>query len=630
VLYTLYSHGFTSNKPHVKSAKVDGAVIGELWPHGSEYSTIVRMSQPWVNNLPEVDFHGGNGSLQGGPDAASSRYTECRLATMCEEGFFSNIKKDVVKTITNFSNDMQWPIALPAIFPRLFVNGSQGIGYTISNDWEPGNLREFKTKVEEYLATKKVDCSNIYPDYPTGGIIINKKDIHEIYETGKGTVILRAKATVEDNTINIFELPYQVYAEPVIQSIKDLVNAEILIGIEDICNMSDEKGLHIKIICSSDPTIILNQLYAKTALQCTFSANQMALSHGEPIMFTLKDYIKEYVDFNIGCLIQEYTFDLDRAEKRLEIVSGLTRALDIIDDIIAVIKKSKSSEVAKGTLVKDFKFTENQAKAIVDMRLGKLASLEGKELKDEETDLNKTIKACNKFLTSSNLQQKEFLKRLADFTDKYGWERRTAVDDIDIVKEKSIVRAATKIEDEYILALTKGNCIKKVLLANYKPQTKVVSEADKIISTIKVGAKDKFILVSASGIMYKLPVNIFKVGSLNASGENLDNILNDKILNIFTGEEENEFIFFTTKMGQVKKMQAADVLTISKKIGTPVMKLDSDDTIIDIRLIDAGTTIAYTVNRKEKVIETDKFRCKGRLAGGVACIKIKSGQEIII
>ena len=246
-LYTMFNKGFTADKPHVKSAKVSGAIIGELWPHSdaSAYETFVRMSQPWLNNICEVDFHGANGSLLGGPEAASSRYTECRLSKAAEDGLFKNIKKNVVDMIPNFSEDMMWPSVFPAIFPRF--------GYTIAQEWEPGNLNEFVAKVKQYISKKKITFTDIYPDFPTGGTIINKKDLADIYKTGKGKVILRGKTEILGKYINIYELPYQVYAEPFIQKVKDLVNSDILLGVEDICNKSDDNGLFIEIECSGDP-----------------------------------------------------------------------------------------------------------------------------------------------------------------------------------------------------------------------------------------------------------------------------------------------------------------------------------------------------------------------------------------
>lgn len=626
-LYTLYRKGFTVNKPHVKSAKVTGAIIGELWPHGdsSAYESIVRMSQEWINNIPEVDFHGANGSLLGGPEAASSRYTECRLSQAAEDGLFSGIKKNVVDMIPNFSEDDEWPKVLPALMPRLFINGSQGIGYTIAQEWEPGNLIEFTEKVKEYIKKNKITYTNIYPDYPTGGIIINKQNIADIYKTGRGTIILRGTVNIVDNYINITELPYQVYAEPFIQKIKDLVNNGTLSGIEDICNKSDDRGLLIEIECSDDPKRILSKLYKLTDLQVTFAANQMALVDSIPAILSLQDYIKIYIEHNILCLQKEYKFDLDRAETRLEIVIGLLKAISIIDTIIKLIKQSKSAELAKQELITKFKFTENQAKAIIDMRLGKLANLEQTELQTEEMALKETVKLCKEFLTDIKLQQKEFIKRLTDFTKNYGKERHTIVTDIDLEEEKTITKA-DKVIENYMISI-KDNYIKRIALSQYK-LSKDVNDI-----TIQIAENQRFILVSNTGMMYKLETKDIQKCSLSASGTDLHTLLNlsknEKIINLFTGQETGPYMFFITKCGLVKKMLAEEVFTLSKKLGTPIMKVNTNDAIIYCKIIQSEK-IKVKYNKKDKYIDTDKFNLKKRLAGGIVAIKTKLGQYITV
>lgn len=637
-LYTMFRKGFTSNKPHVKSAKITGAVIGELWPHGdsSVYEAIVRMSQPWVNNIPEIDWHGANGSLLGGPQAASSRYTECRLSEASEDGFFKNIKKNVVDMIPNFSEDDEWPKVFPAIFPRLFINGSQGIGYTIAQEWEPGNLNEFFNKVKEYLKTGKVDCSDIYPDYPTGGIIINKKDIKTIYETGKGTVILRGDVTIDGNLIKITELPYQVYVEPFIQKVKELVNNNQLSGIDDICNKSDDSGMLIEIECSDDPTLVLSNLYKLTDLQTSFSANQMALINGIPELLTLKDYIDIYVKANVEFITKEYETDLNTALSRVEIINGLLKAILNIDNIIKEIKKSKDSTDAKNNLVKKFKFTDNQAKAIVDMKLGKLAHLEGVELENEKVTLDKTISNCNKLLGSEKLKKKELINRLEKFVTKYGWARRTSVCDVDIKVEKATVKAVKTVKvnnEQFMILLTKGNTIKRVSLTNYRPQVKITNESDRVIKAIKVGARDKFVLVSNLGKMYKLQCNKINIGSMTSAGAELDTLLNlndsETILNIFTSSSDIENLFIVTKNGKVKKIKSENVLGISKTIGTVIMKLDDNDEIIFTELASEGDEFKFNVGKKVVTLSVSKFKAKGRSAGGVSGIKLKKGDNII-
>lgn len=626
ILWEMFDKKYTSNKPHVKSAKVDGGVIANWHPHGSEYSTIVRMSQNWINNLSEIDFHGANGSLIGGPEAAASRYTECRLSTVSEDGLFNNIDKNVVDFILNYSEDQKWPQVLPALFPRLYINGSQGIGYTIAQEWEPHNLNELVEKIKEYLKKGKVSTDNIYPDYPTGGIIINKKDLHTIYETGRGSIILRGKAEIFGNFIQITELPYQVYVEPFIQKIKDLVNTGTLTGVEDICNKSGDDGLLIEIECSLDPKIILNKLYKLTDLQVTFSANQMALVGSIPKMLNLQEYIKVYIEHNINCLQREYTYDLNKAQTKLEIVDGLIKALTIIDKIIKTIKASKSSEEARKNLIATFKFTENQAKAIVDMKLGKLANLETLELQDEQKELNQTILECNTFLADEKLQQKEFLKRLSDFTKKYGWERKTEVCDIDLEEEKTIITKAPKIIEDYMITLDNNN-IKRIDLRQYKAN----KNSSKL--TIKIAEDKRVILVSNLGIMYKLDVKQISKCSQNAAGTNLTSLLNlalnETIIQIYSGEEELPYMFFITQNGLVKKMKAKEVFEISKKVGTPIMKLDPDDLIIDCRLIDKDK-INVLYNSKEKIIDSEKFNLKKRLSGGVCAIKVKDNKKVSI
>lgn len=620
-LYTMFRKGFTADKPHVKSAKITGAIIGELWPHGdsSAYESIVRMSQDWINNIPEVDWHGANGSLLGGPEAASSRYTECRLSKAAEEGFFSNIKKDVVDFIPNFSEDDEWPSVFPAIFPRLFVNGSQGIGYTIAQEWEPGNLNEFTTKVKQYISKKKITLNDIYPDYPTGGVIVNKSAISEIYKTGKGSVILRGKINVIGKYINITELPYQTYAEPFIQKVKDLVNAGTLSGIDDICNKSDDDGLLIEIECSANPQVVLNKLYKLTDLQVTFSANQMAIVDNTPQLISLQDYIKIYVQHNIDCIIKEYQYDKNKALNRLEIVEGLLRALTIIDEIIATIKKAKSSELAKQDLVKKFDFTLNQAKAIIDMRLGKLANLEQKQLLDEQKELTKLIAKCDALLDSEKAQEKEFINRLEIFTEKYGWDRHTEVIDVDLEAEKQQLKNQ-KIEEKFIILLTTDNKIKKIPINQFK----INKLSNKDIKYIEVGKKDRFVLISEDGQMYKQDVKNLDICGQSSAGTLLEN----KIVNIFKGDETEPYLIFLTENGLIKKIESKAVFELSKLSGAPVMKVNDGDNIIYCELVSDEKILIVKYENKEKKLMIKDFLPKGRLAGGVVAIKLKKNAKI--
>ena len=627
ILWDMWLNKYTNNKPHVKCAKISGSVIGHLHPHGdgAVYEALVRMSQDWVyhKEIAPIDFHGANGSIIAGNTPASSRYTECRLSKFSEENFFGCINKNVVDFIDNFSEDEKWPEVFPCIVPMLLLSQVSGIGYTIANDWLPHNLIEITEKIKEYLSTGNISINDLAPDFPTGGVIINKSDLHTIYETGKGSVIVRGKVSIEDNLIKITELPYQVYAEPFIQKIKDLVNAGQLSGIEDICNKSDDNGLLIEIECSENAQVILNKLYKLTDLQVTFSANQMALVDGVPQMLNLKDYIKVYIDHNINCIKREYQFDLDRAEERKEIVDGLIRAISIIDDIISTIKISKSSEDAKQELIKKFSFTENQAKAIVDMRLGKLANLEVVELNKELTELIKVIDKCNKLLISDKLQKKEFLSRLSEFTNKYGWQRRTEVTDIDIEAEKVILKQqADNTIKEFMICLTENNYIKKIPTSKYKVKD------DDIISVTNSDDKSRFILISKSGMMYKLDTKKIPVCSQNASGSPLSTFINDNIVALYNGSESPDYMIMITRNGLIKKIEAKTIFELSKCVGAQIMKIDEDDEIIWCSLMNDNESVTLKSGKKEKKIEISSLIAKGRGAGGIVGIKVKDKLEI--
>ena len=359
-LWEMFVKGYSSNKPHVKSAKISGGVVATWWPHGDVaiYDTFTRMSQPWINNIPEVDWHGNNGNIVSGPEGAAQRYTEARLSKPIEEGMFHAVKKNTVSMIQNFSEDDEWPEVLPALMPRLLVNGSQGIGVAVAQVWCPYNLHEIVEVIDNYISTGILNSDNLYPDFPSGGIIINQKDLSTIHKTGKGKIILRGKTDIVGNTIKITALPYQTYVEPFIDNIKTLVEKEELIGIKDVYNKTDLKtGLLIEIECDSSPLTVLNKLYQTTDLQKTYNPNQTALVGKTPQLLTLKQYLDIYINHNIECIKKEFSFDLEKAQIKLEVAEGLLKALEDIDNIIALIKASESSAKAKETLMAKYNFT---------------------------------------------------------------------------------------------------------------------------------------------------------------------------------------------------------------------------------------------------------------------------------
>lgn len=575
-LWEMYVKGYTSNKPHVKSAKVDGGVAATWWPHGTTaiYDTFARMSMPWINNIPEVDFHGSNGNQVIGAAPAADRYTEARLAPASEQGFLSEMKKNPVPMIKNFSEDEEWPEVLPAIFPRLAVNGSQGIGVTVAQVWLPMNLGELTTAIKGYIHSGTLDVSEGLIDFPTKGIIINKDDLHIIHETGKGKVILRGKVEIKGNNILITELPYQVYVEPFIDDIKKLIKEGTLTGIDDILNKSDKKRLLVEISCTENPEQVLKMLYAKTDLQKNFNANQFALVGKTPRMLTLKDYIDIYVQHNLNCIQKEYRFDLDKATKKLEVTQGLIKALASIDDIIVLIKQSDSSKDAIGKLVTKYGFTEVQAKAIVDMKLGRLAKLEAVELNKTEQGLQSDITEFNRILNSEVNQKELFLTRLDTFTKKFGFPRRTQLTQIEIPKE-------SKSKPEFIpepcgIVITTTHTIKRMAKA-IKPKAN-----EYFLMNQETDTSDWLSVFTAAGKMYKIQTKDIPEGTTASKGIGIAALLemgNDTPVAYFLHSQFGEgTLLFVTSRGQIKCAKMEE-FTSTRKGGIIATKLREGDSV---------------------------------------------------
>lgn len=639
-LWEFYNKGYSFTKPHVKSAKVAGGVIGSWWPHGdvAVYETFARMSQPWINNIPEVDWHGANGSQIGGPEPASSRYTEARLSKASEDGFFGNIKKDTVDFIPNFSEDDEWPVVLPAIFPRLFVNGSQGIGMTIANVWLPGNLNELFEKVKQYVSTGDITYDNIYPDFPSGGVIINKAELEDIYTTGKGRCVLRAKATIEGNSILITELPYQVYAEPLIDSIKELVNKGQITGIKDIFNKSDKHRLLIEIECDGSPKVVLNKLYDTTELQKVYSANQYAMITKVPELLNLKQYIEAYVNHNLSCIEREYKYDLNKANARIEIVNGLLKALEDIDNIIKLIKSSESTLDAQKNLINKYSFSENQAKAILDMKLAKLAHLEAIDLQNEKKTLEDNIKNYLTFLNNKVLQKEEFINRLQEFVNKYGYTRRTEITQLEIEpKEKEEVKYVEP--EQCVVIITETDYIKRVPNAMFKVQKRntsgVKNQSDITADVIRTNTVDNLLIFTNKGKMYKLLVDKIPEGTNNGSGVSIKSLIemeaDEKVSTIYSmyRDTEAKYILFTTKQGLVKKCPLEDFTSVHKKKGIAATKINEGDELIDVSILTNEEILLLTTRGQVIRIKSDDINISSRAAKGVKGITLRENDYVI-
>lgn len=639
-LWEMYKRGYKSSKPHVKSAKISGGVIANWWPHGDTaiYETFARMSQKWINNIPEIDWHGANGSVQISGEPAASRYTEARLTKLVEEGMLSNINKNNVPMKPNFSDDDEWPVVFPSIFPRLMVNGCQGIGSTIANVWLPHSFVEVANIINNYISTGNIDYDNIAPSFPSGGVIINKKELPIIYKTGKGKVVLRGKAEIKDNYIIITEIPYQVYVEPLIEEIKKYAIEEENSGIEDVVNKSS-KNIHIEIECSSNPANVLKKLYSKTNLQKSFNANQYALTEkGVPALLTLKDYLKIYVDHNIGCIVRETQFDLDKATARLEIVNGLLRALEDIDNIIALIKSSESAAAAKEALIKIYRFTENQAKAILAMRLSSLAKLEKVELQKEAKELEDKITDLKGILASDEKQKNILKSRLADLVKKYGDARRTELTHIDIKPEEKKIEEV--VPEDCVVILSQSGDIKRVPTKSFKVQRKngkgVKTKDEVVMSIISTNTIDNLLLFTKKGKMYKIIVDEVPVGTNASKGTHVGTLIhmdeNDEVIAITSLARSNtaKYVVFFTKKGLMKKTYLEEYTKVKRSTGIAAIKINEGDSIANVEFINEEDILVITKNGMSIHFESKNVNPIGRVAAGVKTIKLDEDDEVVV
>lgn len=639
-LWEMYHKGYLSSKPTVKGAKVAGAVSGNWWPHGDVaiYDTFTRMSQSWINNIPEVDWKGNNGSQIIPDSAASSRYTETRLSKAVEEGMFHAIKKRVVKMIPNYSEDDEWPEVLPAIFPRLMVNGCQGIGSTIANVWLPHNLTDIGNVILNYIKTNTFDFTGLAPDFPTGCQIINKNDLASIYEMGKGKVILRARADIVKDHIYFRELPYQVYVEPLIEKIKELATKGDITGIDAVYNRSSKKGIEIDVECGENPDAVLKQLYSKTDLQKSYSANQWALVGKTPRLLTLKDYCEIYVDHNLLCIQNEAQFDLEKAQDRLHIVEGLLRALESIDAIIVLIKKSASAAAAKDALITTYKFSEAQAKAIVDMKLGKLAGLEKVELNQEADKLRKEVEELNTLFLNTDKQREVLCERLSVFVKKYGDSRKTELVQVELPKvEKEI---ETVVPEDCVVIATQNGDIKRIPKASFKPQNRngkgVKTAEGALLDMISTNTIDTLMLFTNKGKMYRLLVDKIPVGTNVSKGGRIGALVNleanERVIALTSlyRESNAEFVIFITKNGLFKKTRLEEYMATKRSTGIAAINIKDGDAIANVTFANDEDFILVTKQGMSIHFETNAIAPIGRVTAGVKSIKLNEGDEVLI
>lgn len=637
ILWSAYEEGRVSSKPHVKAARIVGDVMGKYHPHGdsSIYGAMVRLSQPWVMRYPLIDWHGNNGNIAGdGPAAA--RYTEARLSKISEEGLLNGIKKKNVDFIPNYDETLEEPVTLPATFPNLLCNPNTGIGVAMACNWAPHNLNDVVTAIYDYLDDKNPILPG--PDFPTGGLIINKNDIPKIMETGHGTVKIRARYNVEKNKIIFYEIPYGETIEGLIAEVGKACEEKEIEGISDIHDESSKK-IRIVITCEKgiEPENVIKKLYQKTNFQTSFSYNQVALIDKTPTELNLKDAIKIYVDHNIECIIKECKFDLEKAKARLEIVNGLLKALEDIDNIITLIKSSESAAAAKINLISKYNFTENQAKAILAMRLSSLAKLEKVELQKEEAELNNKINDFTDILTNKNRQEEILKNRLNELVKKYGDIRRTELTQIE--ENKNEKEKIEIVPEDVVVIVTHGGDIKRIPKRIFKTQhrkgvgIKTLDQA--VLSVTSTNTVESLMIFTSIGKMYKLDVDKIPEGTNTSKGINLKTLLpfeskeEVQAVTATNGNYENNVIFFT-KNGLIKKTKIEEYLSAKRKNGIQAIKLKENDKLINVTFIDdSKEVILITKNGNAIHIPTCDIKPIGRLTSGVKGIGLKDNDEVV-
>ncbi len=656
VLYGMHDMGVTSTKAYKKSARIVGDVLGKYHPHGdsSVYDTMVRMAQDWSLRYMLVDGQGNFGSIDGDSPAAM-RYTEVRMRKIAEE-MLSDIDKDTVDWQLNFDDSLKEPTVLPTRIPGLLVNGASGIAVGMATNMPPHNLTESINAINAYIDDNAIEIDGLMqhisaPDFPTGGTIYGYEGVKDAFHTGRGRIVLRAKATIEEvkgrECIIVTEIPYQVNKADMIKKTADLVNDKKIEGISDIRDESDRKGMRIVYVLKRDavPNVVLNKLFKYTQLQSSFSVNNIALVNGRPELLNLKDMIKHFVNHRHEVVVRRTEYELRQAEKRAHVLEGLLIAIDNLDAVIKLIRGSATPEEARNGLMSEFKLSEIQAKAILDMRLQKLTGLERDKIKAEYEELMKTIEYLKSILSDKAKRMEIIKDELIEMKDKYGDDRRT-----DIEFAGGDVSIEDMIPDtEVVITISHAGYIKRTPLSEYKKQNrggvgaKAASTRDKdFIENVFVATNHQYMLFFTElGRCFWMRVFEIPEGTRQSKGRAIQNLINipqdDKVLafiNVLNLKDEdyinNHFIVMCTKQGIIKKT-SLEAYSRPRVNGINAITIREGDTLLEAKLTNGEQDIMMAV-RSGKAIRfpEDKVRSMGRNASGVRAITVDSENDEVV
>ncbi len=657
VLYGMQDLGVYSNRPYKKSARIVGEVLGKYHPHGdsSVYDTMVRMAQPWSLRYPLVDGQGNYGSVDGDSPAAM-RYTEARLRKISEE-MLSDLDKETVDFRPNFDESLQEPTVLPSKIPNLLVNGASGIAVGMATNMAPHNLTEVCDGMIAYVDDKEIDIEDLLqfvkaPDFPTGGIIYGYEGVRDALLTGRGRIVMRAKAEIEEDkngkeVIIVTEIPYQVNKADMIKKTADLVNDKKIDGISDIRDESDRNGMRIVYELKRDaiPNVVLNKLFKYTALQTSFSVNNICLVNGRPVMVNLKDMIKHFIDFRHEVIVRRTKYELRKAEERAHILEGLIIASDNIDEVIKIIRASKSPDEAREKLMERFELSDIQSRAIVEMRLRQLTGLEQDKLRAEYADLMTLIEDLKDILAREERRMQIIKDELIEVREKYGDERRSRIE-----YSASEMRIEDLIPDEeVIITISHAGYIKRTSLAEYKVQnrggmgSKGSTTRDKdFLEELFVATNHNYLLIfTEKGKCFWMRVFEIPEGSKISKGRAIQNLLNieqdDKIkayvkVTDLTDTEyvKNNFIIMATKRGVIKKT-SLEQYSRPRSNGINAITIRENDELLEAKLTNGSNEIvlATTAGRAIRFNEST-VRSMGRNAAGVRGVRLANDEDEVV
>jgi len=657
VLFGMLGLGVSYNKSFKKSARIVGEVLGKYHPHGdsSIYDTMVRMAQEWSLRYTLVNGQGNFGSIDG-DSAAAMRYTEAKLKKISDE-LLSDINKETVDFQPNFDDTLNEPTVLPAKFPNLLVNGSSGIAVGMATNMAPHNLSEVIDGTIHYIDNNDCSIDDLVkyikaPDFPTGGIIYGYQGVKSAFETGKGRIVIRAKATIninenEKDNIIVTEIPYMVNKANMIEKTAHLINAKKLEGITDIRDESDRNGLRIVYELKRDsiPNVVLNNLYKYTQLQSSFGVNNVALAKGRPKILNLKELIENYVEHRHEVVVRRTKYDLKEAEKRSHILQGYIIALDNIDNIINMIKKSKNPDEAKLSLIKKYKLSEIQSKAILEMRLQKLTGLEREKINKENDEINKLINSLNDILSSKDQRMNIIKDELNNIKDKYGDKRRS---EIEHSAEEFTVEDMIPDEDMVITVSHQGY-LKRTSLDEYRTQGRgglgargVKTKDDDFNEHLFIASTHNYLLIFTEyGKIFWKKVWEIPEGSKVSKGRAIQNLINiepgDNIRSIITitnlTDEDylnNNYLVMCTEGGTVKKTKL-EAYSRPRVNGIYAITIKENDRLLDVKLTNGDNHIIIAKKSGKAInFHENNVRPMGRTASGVRGVRLENSEDKVI